>query len=276
MNTTDSHTTKIIDGNGTTEVRHTWPVEQAAEALAQFLEQAPRGYSAPRGLVDETGATVAVIASIDHVSEGEAAVRTLDRAAAHHPSPHPTAYRPHVDGINADYLGNGALPYAQLKPIIEQAARVFAGIGKDDPLPAKFGEADTDSLVALFSIQCAVDMVIDADTAGAVPVLMGPAHLDGPEAEQRWMLAYRTPVAGLYLRGSAGFFGDEFDVITANGWKMLGGFTTRALGEAFCAALGEALPGIDWRTMEMSSVTSSMKATIMDTLNTHGRWSAAS
>ncbi|WP_167756104.1 hypothetical protein [Streptomyces sp. 4R-3d] len=104
-------------------------------------------------------------------------------------------------------------------------------------------------------------------TQGAVPILMMSHAKDDPQPRQYWQLAYKTDTDGLFLRADDnGFFGDEWQIVTGSGLKLLSGWFTREDAGRAAAAIGRVLPYIDWMSATSDDFTDASKKALTATV----------
>jgi len=112
------------------------------------------------------------------------------------------------------------------------------------------------------AIMCLLEVQLDPDGNGAVPILTLSHDPDEPGPGLRWQVACRTGVRGLYVRAVAGFFGDEWEILTGSGYVLTRGWYERQEAEAACAALGRVLPNADWMRLTPDGFTPTAQAAI--------------
>ena len=218
-----------------------FPLDQATEALDQFLNDGDRehnGRRMSRNILDASGdATLAVI--LDPAEHRE----LLDTYRAFQNSQEPkddadlpAGYRPYLHSPNA--TTDRLLPTEPL-----QTPLAYALFQK----PFHELEQTQKDRVTYAAISCLVRATFDPDSQGAVPILMLSHAQDDPEPRKYWQLAYKTDVDGLFLRATDnGFFGEEWAIVTGGGWKLFSGWWSREDAARAAAAIGRVLPYIDW------------------------------
>ncbi len=113
------------------------------------------------------------------------------------------------------------------------------------------------------AIMCLLEVQLDTDGQGAVPILMLGHDTDEPGPPLRWRIAYKTDVRGLYLHSSGnGFFGEEWGILTGSGYCLARGWYERDEAAAAVAALGRVLPNADWMRLGPDGFTDRAKAAI--------------
>jgi hypothetical protein len=220
-----------------------FPLKDAVEALDRFLNDGDRernGNRMSRHILDAKGdATIAVI--LDPAEHRE----LLDAYHAFQESQQPkddedlpAGYRPYLHSPNA--TTDRLLPTEPL-----QAPLSYALFRK--PF-SELTQTEQDRVTGT-AIGCLIRTTLDADSQGAVPILMMSHAQDDPEPRQFWQLAYKTDVDGLFLRASDnGFFGAEWTIVTGGGWKLFSGWWSRDDAARAAAAIARVLPYIDWMT----------------------------
>lgn len=231
-----------------------FPLDQAHQALDEFLtgEDAVdrHGNRYSRHLYDAQDNGVAVI-----LSEGE--YRTLlngyqawQNSQEPKDSPDlPPDYRPYIHSPNA--TTDRLLPHEPLHLPLAHAiySKTF------DEL-----EEQEQTNVIFVAINCLLRTTFDADTQGAVPILMMSHSGDDPEPRQFWQLAYKTDVDGLFLRATSnGFFGEEWVIVTGSGLRLVGGWWSRDDAARAAAAVARVLPYIDWMVADAEAFTDRSK-----------------
>jgi hypothetical protein len=231
----------------------TFPYGDAEKALHEFLhggdtfDSCGRRWS--RNIAGDGGdGLVAVIVDPGYLRE----LQTAAAAWRHHLQPKasaglPDGYRPfeHAPTVAEDR----AMPTGPLEDALAQA---FYG-----SQVGELGQEQRD-LVHAAAWTCLWRATWDADDTGAVPVLMRSHQAqerDEPEPRMLWQIAYKTGVRGLFLRASAnGFFGEEWAVVTARGFKLASGWWTREAADRAVAAVGRVLPQVDWADVDSGGV----------------------
>lgn len=174
----------------------------------------------------------------------------------------PAGYRPFLHSPNAST--DRLIPW---EPYTDAIAHVF--YDKD------YAELDKDSAehhrVRAAAITCTFAATLDPDTDGAVPILSWATSAGQPESRKLWQMAYTTPVAGLYVRASGNnpFF-DEFAVVVACGYRMVGGFFSREAATEFAVEVAKAVPAVDWLTLGPDGFTKEVAAKVREVWSAHG------
>ncbi|WP_030319679.1 hypothetical protein [Streptomyces flavochromogenes] len=225
-----------------------FPLKDAVEALDRFLNDGDRehnGRRMSRTILDAKGDnTLAVILDpaehrelLDAYHAFQASQTPKDDADL------PAGYRPYLHSPNA--TTDRLLPTEPL-----QAPLSYAMFRKPfDELT----QAEQDQ-VTFAAIGCLIRTTLDADSQGAVPILMMSHAQDDPEPRQHWQLAYKTDVDGLFLRATDnGFFGAEWAIVTGSGWRLFSGWWSRDDAARAADAIARVLPYIDWMTATSDS-----------------------
>ena len=175
----------------------------------------------------------------------------------------PAGYRPwqHSPLATTDRL----LPVEPLQDIL---ARTIYGKPYSD-LPE--GDDETErGRVLMTAIGCLLNVQLDRDGQGAVPILEVAHSTDEPGETLRWRIAFATGVRGLYLRVIGnGWFGEEWGIVTGSGWRVASGWHDRAEASAAVDALGRVLPNTDWMLLTPAGFTDRAKAAIRAVLARH-------
>lgn len=216
-------------------------LDQANEALNQFLNGADRehnGQRMSRTILDAKGdkAVAVILDPADHRELLDAYHAFQDSQEPKEDPDLPPGYRPYVHSPNA--TTDRLLPHEPLhKPLAHAMFR--------KPFD-KLEQGEQDRVIGV-AITCLLRTTFDADTQGAVPILMYSHDGDDPEPRQYWQLGYKTDVDGLFLRATAnGFFGEEWSIVTGSGWRLFSGWWSRDDAARAAAAVGRVLPYIDW------------------------------
>lgn len=238
-----------------------FPLDQAHEALDQFLNDGARernGQRMSRNILDANGnACVAVI--LDPASHRELVDVYHAFQASQEPKDDadlPAGYRPYLHSPNA--TTDRLLPTEPLRTPLAHAMfrKSF------DELTQR--EQDQ---VTFAAIGCLLRTTLDADSQGAVPVLMMSHAEDDPQPRQYWQLAYKTDVDGLFLRATSnGFFGEEWAIVTGGGWKLFSGWWTREDAARAVAGIARVLPYIDWMTATPDAFNEKSREALVKTL----------
>ncbi|MEV0382338.1 hypothetical protein [Nonomuraea sp. NPDC050643] len=225
----------------------------AQEALEQFLSgdddgRDRDGRRIARNIArpDDSGLAAVIVdpAEYEELHDAQAALRDW---LTPRPDDDPDGYRPfrHSPKAQEDRL----LP---IGPLQDPLARLLCG------RPFEELEAKDRDRVAAAAMVCLLDLRLDPDDSGAVPVMMH-AHNAEPRDAARplklWRIAYKSDVHGLYLRVSAsGFFGEEWEIVTGSGFRVASGFFGRDTAAAALSAIGRVLPQVNWMTVRDASV----------------------
>lgn len=168
----------------------------------------------------------------------------------------PPGYRPYVHSPNA--TTDRLLPHEPLhQPLAHAMFR------------KPFEELDDieQTNVTYVAIACLLRTTLDADTQGAVPILMFSHSGDDPEPRQFWQLAYKTDVDGLFLRATAnGFFGEEWAIVTGSGWRLAKGWWSRDDAARAAAAIARVVPYIDWMSADPDQFTEKSRKALVATV----------
>jgi hypothetical protein len=236
-------------------------LDQANDAVDQFLNDGARernGQRMARNVYDADGKEcLAVI--LDPASHRE----LLDAWHAFNDSQQPNddadlpaGYRPYLHSPNA--TADRLLPHA---PLHTPLAHALHGKPFDE-----LEQHDQDRIIGV-AIACLLRTTLDADTQGAVPILMFSHDGDDPEPRQHWQLAYKTDVDGLFLRATAnGFFGEEWGIVTGSGWRLVSGWWSREDAARAAAAVARVLPYIDWMSAGPDDFTDKSKKALAATI----------
>lgn len=243
-------------------VQISFPIDQAHEAIDQYLNDATAlehdGHRMSRNVLDAKGEkTLAVILDPAHHRELLDAYHAFDKSQEpKEDADLPPGYRPYIHSPNA--TTDRLLPTEPLrKPL------AYALYKK----PFEELEQREQDQVTYVAISCLLGATFDADSQGAVPVLMMSHSQDDPKPRQFWQLAYVTDVPGLFLRATDnGFFGEEWAIVTGGGWKLFSGWWTREDAARAVAAIGRVLPYIDWMSAGPDDFTKKSKEALAATI----------
>ncbi|MFJ6729450.1 hypothetical protein ACIQPQ_31560 [Streptomyces sp. NPDC091281] len=232
-------------------------LDKAHQALDEFLTGKDavdsRGNRYSRSVYDENDNRIAVILSGDEyrtLADGYDAWQTSQEPKD--AADLPPGYRPYVHSPNAST--DRLLPH---QPLHAPLAHAIYG-KKADELTE-----NEEVRVMGVAIACLLRTTFDADTQGAVPILMFGHDGDDPEPRQFWQLAYKTDVDGLFLRASNnGFFGEEWAIVTGSGWRLVSGWWARDDAARAAAAIARVLPYIDWMDADADQFTDRSKAAL--------------
>jgi hypothetical protein len=238
-----------------------FPIDKAHQALDEFLtgEDAvdSHGNRYSRHIYDEKDNAVAVILS-------ETEYRTyLHGYQAWEDSQEPKdfldlppGYRPYIHSPEARV--DRLIPH---EPLHAPLAHAMYGKKFDE-----LEQREQDRIIGV-AIACLLRTTFDADTQGAVPILMLSHSGDDPEPRTFWQLAYKTDVDGLFLRASGnGFFGEEWAIVTGSGWRLAAGWFSRDEAARAAAAIARVLPYIDWMNADANDFTEKSKAALKATV----------
>ncbi|MGW5197310.1 hypothetical protein [Streptomyces spiralis] len=238
-----------------------FPLDQAHQALDEFLNGKDavdsHGNRYSRHILDAKDKGVAVILSEEEYrdllngwhawQESQEPKDSLDL---------PPGYRPYVHSPNG--TTERLLPH---EPLHKPLAHAIYGKEFDE-----LEQRQQDRIIGV-AIACLLRTTFDADTQGAVPILMFSHDADDPELRQYWQLAYKTDVDGLFLRGTGnGFFGEEWAIVTGSGWKLFAGWWSREDAARAAAAIGRVLPYIDWMSASPEAFTDKSKKALAQTV----------
>jgi hypothetical protein len=168
----------------------------------------------------------------------------------------PAGYRPYIHSPNA--TTDRLLPH---EPLHEPLAHAM--------FRKPFEELDDteQANVTYVAIACLLRTTFDADTQGAVPILMFSHNGDDPEPRQFWQLAYKTDVDGLFLRATAnGFLGEEWAIVTGSEWRLAKGWWSRDDAARAAAAIARVVPYIDWMSADPDQFTEKSRKALVATV----------
>lgn len=231
-----------------------FPLDQANEALDQFLNGADRehnGQRMSRTILDAKGdkAVAVILDPADHRELLDTYHAFQESQEPKEDPDLPPGYRPYIHSPNATV--DRLLPH---EPLHEPLAHAMFGKPFDEL------EQREQDRVIFVAIDCLLRTTFDADTQGAVPILMFSHAGDDPEPRQYWQLAYKTDVDGLFLRASGnGFFGEEWSIVTGSGWRLFSGWWSRDDAARAAAAVGRVLPYIDWMSATVDAFNDKSK-----------------
>jgi hypothetical protein len=231
-----------------------FPLDQANEALDQFLNDGDRehnGRRMTRNVLDAKGndCLAVILDPAEHRELLDAWHAFNDSQEPNEDSDLPPGYRPYVHSPEA--TENRLLPHEPL-----HAPLAHAMFRK----PFEELEQREQDRVMFVAIECLLRTTFDPDTQGAVPILMFGHSADDPEPRTFWQLAYKTDVDGLFLRATAnGFFGAEWAIVTGSGWRLANGWWSRDDAARAAAAIGRVLPYIDWMSATSDAFTGKSK-----------------
>ncbi|MGQ4340336.1 hypothetical protein ACN6LF_005205 [[Kitasatospora] papulosa] len=238
-----------------------FPLGQANEALDRFLNDGEREYNGrrmSRNILDaDNNECLAVI--LDPAEHRE----LLDDHRAFQASQQPkgdadlpAGFRPYLHSPNA--TENRLLPTEPL-----QMPLAHAMYGKPHN---ELTQTEKDRVTGI-AIHILLRVTLDEDTQGAVPILMISHAKDDPEPRQYWQLAYKTDTDGLFLRATDnGFLGEEWQIVTGSGLKLLSGWFSREDAGRAAAAIGRVLPYIDWMSATSEDFTDASKKALAATV----------
>lgn len=238
-----------------------FPLDKAHQALDEFLtgEDAcdHRGVRYSRHIYDENDNAVAVILSEEDYRRHLRGYQAWEDSQEPTDSPDlPPGYRPYVHSPNG--TEDRLLPH---EPLHAPLAHAVYGKPFDE-----LEQREQDRIIGV-AIACLLRTTLDADTQGAVPILMFSHDGDDPEPRQYWQLAYKTDVDGLFLRASGnGFFGEEWAIVTGSGWRLASGWLVRDDAARAAAAVARVLPYIDWMSADASNFTDRSKQALKATI----------
>lgn len=241
-----------------------FPLEQAGEALEQFLNDGDRehdGTRIARNVLDAKGkATIAVILDpADYNRLREDSYAWQESQEPKDAADLPPGYRPYIHSPNA--TTDRLLPTEPLHAPLAHA--MFRKPYDDLEQPEK-------DRVTGVAIACLLRTTLDADTQGAVPILMFGHSQDDPQPRQFWQLAYKTDVDGLFLRAEAnGFFGEEWGIVTGAGWRLRTGWLSQDDAARTAAAISRVLPYIDWMSADADALTERSRLALRDVIRRH-------
>ncbi|MFC9269007.1 hypothetical protein ACFTXJ_14690 [Streptomyces zhihengii] len=234
-----------------------FPLDKAHEALDQFLNDGDRehdGRRMARNVLDAKGnECLAVILDPAHHRELLDTYHAFNDSQEPNEDPDlPPGYRPYIHSPNA--TTDRLLPHEPLhKPLAHAMYRK-----PFNELPRN----EQDRVIGV-AITCLLRATFDADSQGAVPILMLSHAGDDPEPRQFWQLAYKTDVDGLFLRANGnGFFGEEWQIVTGAGWRLFSGWWSREDAARAAAAVARALPFIDWMSATPDAFTDKSKTAL--------------
>lgn len=231
-----------------------FPLDKANEAFDQFLNDGDRehnGRRMTRNVLDAKGdACLAVILDPAEHRELLDAYHAFNDSQQPKEDPDlPAGYRPYVHSPNA--TTDRLLPTEPLHPALAHGL-----YGK----PFEELDASEQGRVIGVAINILLRVTLDADSQGAVPILMFSHSGDDPEPRKFWQLAYKTDTDGLFLRAEAnGFFGEEWQIVTDSGWRVASGWWARDDAARAAAAMGRVLPYIDWMSATPDAFTEKSK-----------------
>lgn len=238
-----------------------FPLDKAHQALDEFLtgEDAcdHRGMRYSRHINDDKGNAFAVILSDEDYRRYLRGYQAWQDSQEPNDSPDlPPGYRPYIHSPNG--TENRLLPH---EPLHAPLAHAIYGKTFDD-----LEQCEQDHVIGV-AIACLLRTTLDADTQGAVPILMYSHDGDDPEPRQYWQLAYKTDVDGLFLRASGnGFFGEEWAIVTGSGWRLVSGWWSKDDAARAAAAIARVLPFIDWMSADADNFTDKSKAALKATI----------
>lgn len=227
-----------------------FPLDEANEALDQFLNDGERernGRRMSRSVLDAKGdqCLAVILDPAEHRELLDAWHAFQDSQEPNEDPDLPSGYRPYVHSPTA--TTDRLLPHEPLhKPLAHAMFR------------KPFDELDNteQNNVIGIAIACLLRTTFDADTQGAVPILMLSHNPDDPQPRHFWQLGYVTDVPGLYLRATGnGFFGEEWAIVTGSGFRLFSGWWSRDDAARAAAAIGRVLPYIDWMTADANHFT---------------------
>lgn len=231
-----------------------FPLDQANEALDQFLNDGARehnGRRMSRSVLDAKGdeCLAAILDPAEHRELLDAWHAFNESQEPNEDADLPPGYRPYVHSPNA--TTDRLLPHEPLHTPLAHAM-----------FRKPFEELDDieQTNVIYVAISCLLRATFDADSQGAVPILMFSHDPDDPQPRQYWQLGYVTDVPGLYLRATEnGFFGEEWAIVTGSGWRLFSGWWSRDDAARAAAAIARVLPYIDWMTATSDAFTDKSK-----------------
>lgn len=238
-----------------------FPLDKAHQALDEFLTGKDavdsHGNRYSRHIYDEQQNSVAVILSDKEYRTLLRGYQAWEDSQEPVDSPDlPPGYRPYIHSPEA--TENRLLPH---EPLHTPIAHAMYGKAFDE-----LEQREQDRVIGV-AIACLLRTTFDADTQGAVPVMMLSHSGDDPEPRTFWQLAYKTDVDGLFLRASGnGFFGEEWAIVTGSGWRLASGWFTRDDAARAAAAIARVLPYIDWMSAHADQFTEKSKTALRETV----------
>jgi hypothetical protein len=221
--------------------------EQAHEALDDFLngDRMERWIAEGDSLESDALAYIVPAEAHAEMSKGYSAWLGMQEIREEEIA-EPEGYKP----FRHSPLAMGGERMLPTEPLKESLARFFYG--------KPFAECDEtgQAKVQGAAVMSVLDITLDSDGHGAVPILaLGHDHAE-PGRGMRWQLAFTTGVRGLYVRITAnGFFGEEWGIVTGSGYRLASGWFDREVAERACDALGRVLPDTDWMQLGPRSFT---------------------
>jgi hypothetical protein len=231
----------------------TFAHDDAHEALKQFLSGDEEGRDRDGRRIarniakaDDSG-LAAVIIDPREYEELQLAKSALDNWLKPREDDDPDGYQPFRHSPKAAH--DRLLP---IEPLEDPLARGLLG------KPYKELDQRDQDRVRAAAIVCLLELRLDPDDSGAVPILMHAHNAEPRDAAQPqmlWRLAYKSDVHGLYLRVTAnGFFGEEWGIVTGSGFRVASGYLDRDAATAALSAMGRVLPQVNWMTVKDASV----------------------
>jgi hypothetical protein len=240
-----------------------FPLDKAHQALDEFLnghdnrDHLDRRYA--RTILDENGEqAVAVILPAQQHRELLDAWHAWQKSQEPNEVPDlPPGYRPYLHSPNA--TTDRLLPH---EPLHTPLAHALYSKPFDD-----LDDTEQGRVIAV-AISCLLRTTLDPDTQGVVPILALSHDRDDPNTRQYWQLVFKTDVDGLFLRATAnGFFGDQWAIVTGSGWKLVSGWFSREDAARAAAAIGRAVPFVDWMAVDPEDLTDRAKKAIAATIS---------
>ncbi|MGA4864160.1 hypothetical protein ACPB9J_16085 [Streptomyces lavendulocolor] len=238
-----------------------FPLDQAHEALHQFLSDGEREHSGrrmSRNILDTKGnkAIAVILDPADHRELLNAYHAFQNSQEPKEDADLPPGYRPYIHSPNA--TTDRLLPH---EPLHSPLARAMFRKPFDELTETEQNQ------VIYTAISCLVRATFDADSQGAVPILMLSHNPDDPQPRQFWQLGYVTDVPGLFLRATDnGFFGEEWSIVTGSGMRLFSGWWSREDAARAAAAIGRVLPYIDWMSATPDAFTDKSKKALTQVL----------
>jgi hypothetical protein len=234
------HWTEETDADGrTTWRRFAWDAKDLAFHLADAL---PGGQHAVEeaAIFYDDHSTPAWLITDKRRREFRSAQAAL---AAHLAAPPTTGLHPETQGPG-DIINTDAFEEAIALALAE------ALTNSGTPTTPEQARRDHSDVIIAGAVRIACAVELGQDDRGLTPVRALTGDSTPEEHHYHWVLAWPTPVRGLYIRdGDPTLFCPTYTVITGSGWALRAGFSSREIAAEYAVAIAEAVPRLDWRVL---------------------------
>jgi hypothetical protein len=240
--------------------------EDAHQALDEFLAAPSEGSrwigSKNRRQGDDYGEPVAYIVSADSWHRVQNGYHHWTEAQEVADEEQSASYRPWIHSPRA--TTDRLLPTEPLHDTLAWAIfkKKYAELEENDQRRVK-----------ATAIACLLEVQLDPDGQGAVPILSVGHDPENPGESLRWQIGIRTKIRGLYLRVTGnGFLGEEWGILTGSGYRITSGYYDQDSANSAAEALGRVLPNTDWMRLGPNAFTPAAKTAIRGVLKRYHVW----